>query len=151
MQCIVTNSKGGRCDRDAHPIWGEMCPGHGARLKAHGDTFPDRPIRDYTKSEHRVRPQTPGATVEARFWFRVKRTVTCWLWDGTVLNSGYGSLWNGSTTVTAHRYSWTLAFGSIRPGARVRQTCGNRLCVKPAHLEMVGGVVRQQREEMAAA
>jgi hypothetical protein len=147
--CRVENSKGERCGR-AVTFWiaEELCAGHRDRMVTHGTFDADRPIRQYTKSElvRAGHPLTPGATSYERFLNRVHKTARCWIWTGTVLNTGYGQCKNRGVNTTAHRFAWEIAFGAIPKGARIRQTCDNRLCVKPAHLEMVGGSIIKQQE-----
>jgi hypothetical protein len=64
----------------------------------------------------------------------------CWLWRGQVSNSGYGRIMlpgpQGRRMESAHRASYQTLVGAIPEGAFVRQTCGNRLCVNPEHLEL---------------
>jgi DNA-binding NarL/FixJ family response regulator len=38
--------------------------------------------------------------------------------------------------VPAHRFAWESAFGAIPVGADVLHLCGNRICVRPAHLTL---------------
>lgn len=67
-------------------------------------------------------------TPEQRFWLRVVKTPgPCWLWVGAV-REGHG-YWRGRK---AHRVAYEYLMGPL--GDReVEQTCGNRLCVRPAH------------------
>jgi len=66
----------------------------------------------------------------------------CWEWSGQVSNSGYGRTMlraaDGSTCMeSAHRASYALFIGPIPPDRQVRQTCANRLCINPDHLELL--------------
>jgi hypothetical protein len=72
---------------------------------------------------------------EKCFWYRVKKTPSCWLWIGTLTKSGYGQL--GSThrgKVFAHRLSWEMHYGEIPDGMNVLHKCDIRNCVRPLHL-----------------
>lgn len=71
----------------------------------------------------------------SRFWAKVEPEYGCWLWTGSVLKSGYGSVvWNGRSA-RAHRVAYELTFGPIPNGLDIHHICGERLCVNPAHLE----------------
>jgi len=64
----------------------------------------------------------------------------CWIWTGQVSNSGYGRIMlrdkHGMNNLySAHQASYCAFIGPLDEGLLVRQTCGNRLCVNPDHLE----------------
>lgn len=74
-----------------------------------------------------------------RFWQKVQKTDTCWLWTGHIGNKGYGyyavSLGGGKYKHhLTHRYSYILANGSIPNKLFVLHTCDTRACVRPDHL-----------------
>lgn len=73
--------------------------------------------------------------IEERFFEKVKKTRTCWLWQAAT-NSGslYGVIRFNGKTITAHRISWRLHFGEIPKGLWVLHKCDVRQCVNPAHL-----------------
>ena len=64
----------------------------------------------------------------------------CWLWRGQISNSGYGRIMmsgpEGRRMESAHRASYLTFVGPIPEGGLVHQTCGNRLCVNPEHLQL---------------
>lgn len=73
-----------------------------------------------------------------RFWDKVKKTKTCWLWTGVVGKDGYGHVHvstKGQHAAGAHRVSWFLKHGRW-PKLDVlhKPKCTSRLCVRPSHL-----------------
>ena len=97
-----------------------MCGKHYQRAKARGlanKTIP--PILD-------------------RFWSRVEKAPTCWLWIGYKQPKGYGEfIPHRGHKVLAHRYSYELEYGPIAPGMQVDHICRQRSCVRPEHLRLV--------------
>lgn len=77
-----------------------------------------------------------------RFWARVQKTPTCWVWLGhigtTGLGYGYLSIHVAGRKKmipqTAHRISWEIHHGPIPPGMWVLHRCDNPPCVNPNHL-----------------
>lgn len=61
----------------------------------------------------------------------------CLEWLGTRQSNGYGSFYIDGSTVRAHRYSYSYAFGPIPPNLEINHLCKNRRCVLPEHLEAV--------------
>ncbi len=82
-----------------------------------------------------------------RFWSRVQPCPTsgCWLWVGATKPSGYGTFQVGSSTLTAHRHSFTILASPIPPGLQLDHLCRVRCCVNPAHLEPVTNQENQLR------
>lgn len=75
-------------------------------------------------------------------WSNVNPESGCWEWQGQLSNSGRGRLMiadeelGGTRTVSAEDASYIAFFGEIPAKHLVRQTCGNRLCINPEHLEL---------------
>lgn len=72
-----------------------------------------------------------------KFWSKVNKTSTCWLWSGCVSSNGYGSFrWNGKT-VTTHRLSFFLSNGYM-PSSNmdIIHSCDVKICVNPNHLRV---------------
>jgi hypothetical protein len=78
-------------------------------------------------------------TTEQRFWAKVEKTGSCWLWTASVnAKTGYGRFGpKHGQMMDAHRFSYLLAHGKIPPGADVHHTCHVRRCVNPGHLQAV--------------
>lgn len=72
----------------------------------------------------------------ARFWKKVNKTDTCWLWTSAVNNMGYAAFGKGRTCLLAHRVSLHFAGVEIPAGMVVDHLCKVPLCVNPAHLRI---------------
>ena len=73
-----------------------------------------------------------------RFWSHVRRgsQEACWSWKG-YLKRGQGRFHmggRGGTTISAHRFAWTLAHGPVDATLEVIHTCETNSCVNPRHL-----------------
>lgn len=76
---------------------------------------------------------------EERFWSKVNKTDTCWLWTGYKLPSGYGRFRDRALLIYAHRFSWQLVNGEVPTGEGhhgicVLHKCDMPSCVNPEHL-----------------
>lgn len=69
-----------------------------------------------------------------RFWSKVQKTDSCWLWKGAKNQFGYGFFRLGSRNEVAHRVSYNWIKGEIPSGLLVLHTCDNPSCVNPDHL-----------------
>ena len=67
----------------------------------------------------------------------------CWIWRGQISNSGYGRTMirdqNATKMVSAQKASYMHFFNEVPEGYLVKQSCGNRLCINPQHLELMEG------------
>ena len=66
----------------------------------------------------------------------------CWEWTGQISNSGYGRLkvkdGHGDLCMrSALHLSYEAFIGPVGKGMLVMQTCRNRLCINPEHLEVI--------------
>lgn len=73
--------------------------------------------------------------VEKKFWSRVRKTSTCWLWTGQI-SAGYGHFYMNGRSTMAHIYSYRLHVGRVPLKRFVCHKCGIRNCVNPKHLEI---------------
>lgn len=90
------------------------------------------------------RRKTTVRSLEERFWSRVNKTKTCWLWTASC-KKGYGQIWDGTKISAAHRLAWEIANGPITGGLWVLHKCDVRACVRPSHL-FLGDVADNQRD-----
>jgi HNH endonuclease len=73
-----------------------------------------------------------------RFWRKVRKTPTCWYWDGWMTRTGYGLFGiRASHGVLAHRFAYECVHGPIPLGLQIDHLCHVRGCVNPDHLEAV--------------
>lgn len=95
----------------------------------------------YKRWRRKGDPTWKRPTTEERYWSRVNvgKKDDCWLWVGSkqTIRRGktrYGCFNFEDKTVSAHRFGWKLAFGSIPEGMHVLHKCDNPLCQNPSHL-----------------
>lgn len=87
-------------------------------------------------SAHRKGP-APRPELD-RFWPKVHKTDTCWLWTASHNGEGYGHFYlTGGKKTYAHRWAYKHFVGPIPTKYTVDHLCRVPLCVNPTHLEAV--------------
>jgi hypothetical protein len=74
-----------------------------------------------------------------RFWAKVDKTDSCWIWTAGTDRKGYG-VFNAPgaySTRAAHRIAYMLTVGEIAAGMDLDHLCRVPACVNPEHLEPV--------------
>jgi len=84
----------------------------------------DNPVRVSNLTDHQ------------RFWAKVDKTSSCWIWTGAK-KLGYGVFRLNNEAHLAHRVSYEWARGLITNGFEVDHTCFNKDCVNPGHLRLL--------------
>ncbi len=89
-------------------------------------------------------------TEAERFWSKVDKTPTCWLWNASVNGWGYGRFITGGRANRrewmAHRYSYEALIGPLpKDRPTLDHLCRVRRCVNPAHLEPVTARINNLR------
>lgn len=69
-----------------------------------------------------------------RFWSKVQKTNTCWIWTGAHNHQGYGRITVDGARKPAHQISWEMKNGPIPVGHEICHHCDNPSCVRPDHL-----------------
>lgn len=110
----------------------DLCSMHYQRMFRHGTT--EKPIR--------------RLSVYDRFWAKINKTATCWLWVGAADEKGYGTFYFTGKIVKSHRVSWELHHGAIPEGKCILHTCDTPACINPDHLFV--GTKRDNAIDMVA-
>ena len=86
------------------------------------------------KAANFERYQTPvdQATWD-RFWSKVEKTDSCWLWTAGKVN-GYGHFTANGGPVKAHRFLYEQTVSHVDPMLVMDHICRNPACVRPDHL-----------------
>ena len=86
-----------------------------------------------SKTCHYIHSQ--GLNREEKFWSRVRKTETCWIWTGGTTRQGYGTCWTGTHTRShASRVAYEITYGTIPNDLFVLHICDTPICVRPDHL-----------------
>jgi HNH endonuclease len=124
------------------------CLKHYGRWRRHGD--PLHGSRYDGKDWGNTRTQAKKPIAE-RFWEKVQKTETCWLWQAGRSGNGYGVFYQGRRPFQAHRYAYETLIGPIPDGLPLDHLCRVRHCVRPEHLEPVTPRTNTLRSSIAPA
>lgn len=86
-----------------------------------------------------------------RFFQKVSITADgCWLWTGSVGQTGYGRFCcSSSVNGMAHKVLYHFVCGQVPTGMELDHTCRVRRCVNPCHLEPVTHLENMRRSAPA--
>ena len=85
-------------------------------------------------------------------WKKIdRRKDGCWIWKGSLRNTGYGVLQRNGKNIPTHRFFYENLVGEIPPGLEIDHLCRNRACVNPDHLEPVSPRINKLRGEGVGA
>lgn len=72
-----------------------------------------------------------------RFWSKVEKTRTCWLWQAGKTSDGYGSFYFRGKCHRAHRFIYQILKREVPKRLTLDHICRVHNCVNPSHLEVV--------------
>lgn len=74
------------------------------------------------------------------FWAKVDKQEHCWIWQGVAKEGTSGKFGFLGKTIYPHRLLFEQRFGKLGK-SRIKNTCGDKLCVNPDHWERIDGRV----------
>lgn len=91
--------------------------------------------------------------LEVRFFSKVNKTESCWIWSGARSSKRRGGHERGQISINGkltfvHRASWLIHYGPIPSGLLVCHSCDTPLCVNPSHLFL--GTQKDNMKDCAA-
>ena len=89
-------------------------------------------------------------TTAERFWAKVNKTDTCWLWTASTKGAGYGQYIIKGKSYLSHRLSYEMLVGLIPEGLVIDHLCKVKTCVNPKHLEAVTQYENMMRSQSGA-
>lgn len=91
-------------------------------------------VKHYTRKRRNGDATTPSLMGIFNSKYMPEPNSGCWIWLGTIKNSGYGIIQYKKNRKRAHRLSFELHNGTIPNGLHVLHRCDNPTCVNPDHL-----------------
>lgn len=89
---------------------------------------------------------------EVRFFQKVEKTSSCWIWTGAKAGNDYGVFWADNRRVKAHRWAYEHFVGPIPDGYVIDHfKCFRHDCVNPSHLRTVPQLDNNHNREGANA
>lgn len=116
----------------------KLCEPHYARWRRYGHPRVAQPLG-------------PRKRRGAGFWSQVRDDGGCWIWVGSIANTGYGQWKDNGRPMSAHRWAYEFMVGPVPDGLQLDHLCRNRACVNPWHLEPVTIRVNLLRGDTLAA
>lgn len=94
-------------------------------------------IKHYNRWLKHGSTDDPRKTPQQRFWAKVQKTESCWLWTAYRDEEiGYGQASIDGRPQWAHRVAYRWANGPIPHGMEIDHVCHVRHCVNPEHLRL---------------
>lgn len=126
MECAISD-----CPNEAkrQDCYRGYCQKHFTRWYRHGDPL-------YARESHNL---------EERLLALIDASGDCWIWTGTIRDSGYGQVRANGRLQPAHRVVYEWLVSPIPEGLTIDHLCRNRPCVNPDHLEPVTLSLNVQR------
>ena len=81
----------------------------------------------------------PGKTTRERFMDKITKSDSgCWIWNGSVADTGYGTFKvSRGKWAHAHRFSYEIHIGPLEDDQHLDHICRVLRCCNPDHLEPV--------------
>lgn len=97
-----------------------------------------------------VRPRRTFEEEADRFWSKVEKSESCWLWKPNKTLTRYGCFYLNNGQMTAHRFSYAVTKGEVPEGLELDHLCSIKACVNPDHLEAVTHTVNVRRAKITS-
>jgi hypothetical protein len=88
----------------------------------------------------------PSPSDLERFWAKVERGPSCWVWGGCRNNRNYGQFRVLGQCLLPHRFSYLIHYGPVKKGMCILHKCDNPKCVNPEHLRL--GTMKDNTQDM---